>query len=294
MKNATRMVTSNKKMSVNKVAVVTGANKGLGYSIVKKLCEKYSGKVYLTSRDERRGGKACEELKKLGFNPSFHQLDVSDKESVNNFVKHIREQNEEVEILINNAGILFLKDAPEPKTFQAEQTVFVNFTALVDFTEAILPFVKNGGRIVNITSSSGHLCRIPSEELRRKFQSETLTLEELKTLVNSYVEDVKQDQEIKEWGDSPYVVSKVAVNAYTFMLHRRLAPKGITVNCVHPGYVMSDMTRGGGSITPDDAADVPVRLALTPWGAGLYVWHNGTVVPWDGPDPRTYIDGRKV
>lgn len=285
---------SNKKMSVNKVAVVTGANKGLGYSIVKKLCEKYSGKVYLTSRDERRGGKACEELKKLGFNPSFHQLDVSDKESVNNFVKHIREQNEEVEILINNAGILFLKDAPEPKTFQAEQTVFVNFTALVDFTEAILPFVKNGGRIVNITSSSGHLCRIPSEELRRKFQSETLTLEELKTLVNSYVEDVKQDQEIKEWGDSPYVVSKVAVNAYTFMLHRRLAPKGITVNCVHPGYVMSDMTRGGGSITPDDAADVPVRLALTPWGAGLYVWHNGTVVPWDGPDPRAYIDGRKV
>lgn len=187
-----------------------------------------------------------------------------------------------------------MKDAPEPKTFQAEQTIFVNFTALVDFTEAILPFVKNGGRIVNITSSSGHLCRIPSEELRRKFQSETLTLEELKTLVNSYVEDVKQDQEIKEWGDSPYVVSKVAVNAYTFMLHRRLAPKGITVNCVHPGYVMSDMTRGGGSITPDDAADVPVRLALTPWGAGLYVWHNGTVVPWDGPDPRAYIDGRNV
>lgn len=281
-------------MSVNKVAVVTGANKGLGYSIVKKLCEKYSGKVYLTSRDERRGTKACDELKKLGLNPSFHQLDVSDKESVNNFVKQIREQNEEVEILINNAGILFLKDAPEPKTFQAEQTIFVNFTALVDFTEAILPFMKNGGRIVNITSSSGHLCRIPSEELRRKFQSETLTLEELKTLVNSYVEDVKQDQEIKEWGDSPYVVSKVAVNAYTFMLHRRLAPKGITVNCVHPGYVMSDMTRGGGSITPDDAADVPVRLALTPWGAGLYVWHNGTVVPWDGPDPRAYIDGRKV
>lgn len=281
-------------MSVNKVAVVTGANKGLGYSIVKKLCEKYSGKVYLTSRDERRGTKACVELKKLGLNPSFHQLDVSDKESVNNFVKHIREQNEEVEILINNAGILFLKDAPEPKTFQAEQTIFVNFTALVDFTEAILPFMKNGGRIVNITSSSGHLCRIPSEELRRKFQSETLTLEELKALVNSYLEDVKQDQEIKEWGDSPYVVSKVAVNAYTFMLHRRLAPKGITVNCVHPGYVMSDMTRGGGSITPDDAADVPVRLALTPWGAGLYVWHNGTVVPWDGPDPRAYIDGRKV
>ncbi|KAH9634742.1 hypothetical protein HF086_017525 [Spodoptera exigua] len=280
-------------MSVKKVAVVTGANKGLGYCIVKKLCDKYNGKVYLTSRDEHRGRKACDELKKMGLNPFFHQLDVSNKESVNNFVKHIRQENEEVEILINNAAILFLKDAPEPKNFQAEQTISINFTALVDFTEAILPFMKNGGKIVNITSSSGHLCRIPSEELRNKFQSENLTVEELKTLVNSYVEDVQQDKEIvKGWGDSPYVVSKVAVNAYTFILHRRLAPKGITVNCVHPGYVMSDMTRGGGSITPDDAANVPVELALIPCGAGLYVWHNGKAVTWDGPDPRVYIDGR--
>ncbi|KAJ8707408.1 hypothetical protein PYW08_010660 [Mythimna loreyi] len=281
-------------MSQKKVAVVTGSNKGLGFSIVKILCEKYDGKVYLTSRDENRGIKACEDLKSLGLNPIFHQLDVTDKKSIQNFVKHFREEKEEVDILINNAGILFLKDAPESKITQAEQTVAVNFTALVDFTEAILPLVKNGGKILNITSSSAHLSRIPSEELRKKFSSESLTLDELKTLASEYVEDVKQDQEInKGWGDSPYVVSKVAVNAYTFMLHRKLSPKGITVNCVHPGYVMSDMTRGGGSVTPEDAATLPAKLALEPWGKGLYVWHNGEEVQWDGPDPRVRIDGRK-
>ena len=215
------------KMSTKKVAVVTGSNKGLGFSIVKSLCEKYDGKVYLTSRDENRGRKACEELRKSGLNPIFHQLDVTDEKSIQAFVNHIRDENEEVEILINNAGILFLKDAPEPKIVQAEQTVAINFTALVDFTEAILPLVKSGGKIVNITSSSAHLSRIPSEELRKKFSSTSLTLEDLRSLVSSYVKDVKKDQEMdKGWGDSPYVVSKVAVNAYTFMLHRKLSPKG--------------------------------------------------------------------
>ena len=57
---------------------------------------------------------------------------------------------------------------------------------------------------------------------------------------------------------------------------------------------MSDMTRGGGSVTPEDAASLPVKLALEPWGEGLYVWHSGKEVPWDGPDPRVYIDGRKA
>ncbi|XP_075987300.1 carbonyl reductase [NADPH] 1-like [Anticarsia gemmatalis] len=281
-------------MSARKVAIVTGANKGLGFAIVKILCEKYNGQVYLTSRDEKRGTAACEELKKLGLSPVYHQLDVTDNESIKKFLAHLRNKNEEVEILINNAGILFL-NSPKPKIYQAEQTVFVNFTSLVNFTEAILEFVKKGAKIVNITSSSGHLSRIPSDELKKRFSSKDLSLKELKSLANSYVEDVRQGEDInKGWGNSPYVVSKVAVNAYTFMLHRRLASEGITVNCVHPGYVMSDMTYGAGSITPADAAVVPVSLALKESTGGRYVWHNGQDVPWDGEDPRKYIDGKNV
>ncbi|CAG9796153.1 unnamed protein product [Diatraea saccharalis] len=277
----------------NNVAVVTGSNKGLGFAIVEGLCSNYDGIVYLTSRDENRGKSACEELKKIGYNPKYHQLDITDEDNVKSFCNFINQEHKEIEVLINNAGILFLKDSTEPKSYQAEQTIAVNFTALVNFTEAILPLIKNGGKIVNISSSSGHLSRIPSEELRNKFRSIDLSLDELKRLMKSYVEDVREGKDIeKGWGDSPYVISKVGVNAYTFMLHRKLFNKGITVNCVHPGYVMSDMTRGGGSVTPQQGAVHPIRLALKPEGGGLYVWHDGTPVPWDGPDPRTYIDGQ--
>ncbi|KAG6450588.1 hypothetical protein O3G_MSEX006673 [Manduca sexta] len=278
-------------MSPQKVAIVTGANKGLGFAIVKKLCSKYEGLVYLTARNENRGVQAIEELKKSNLHPTFHKLDVSYQRSISDFAEHIR--NKQIEILINNAGILFLKDAKEPLCYQAEQTILINFFGLVNFCETVIPYVKNGGKIVNISSSSGHLSRLPSEELRNKFSSEDLTLDELKELMQSYVEAVKRGDDLKDtWGDSSYVVSKVGVNAYTFNLHRRLSPKGITVNCVHPGYVISDMTRGVGNVTPEDAAEVPLKLALQPEGSGLFVWHNGTPVPWDGPDPRGYIDGK--
>ncbi|XP_013193359.1 carbonyl reductase [NADPH] 3-like [Amyelois transitella] len=280
---------------MTQVAIVTGANKGLGLAIVKLLCERFDGTVYLTSRDEKRGQNACEELNQQGLTPKYYQLDVTDSESVIRFRDYMKNTYEGIDILINNAGILFLKDAKEPKTYQAEQTIFVNFTSLVNFTEAMLPLTKDGGKIVNISSSSGHLSRIPSQEIREKISSPELTLEGLRRLTDLYLDAVKRNKEMEEgWGESPYVVSKVAVNAYTFLLHRRLKSRGIIVNCVHPGYVMSDMTHGAGDVSPAAAAEHPVRLALEPQAGGLYMWRNGTTVPWGGPDPRGYIDGKPV
>ncbi|KAL4712491.1 hypothetical protein ACJJTC_007507 [Scirpophaga incertulas] len=277
----------------SKVAIVTGANKGLGLAIVKELCLKFDGFVYLTSRDEERGKMACEDLKSSGLKAEYHQLDVTDNKSIENFCNFIRHTHKEIDVLINNAGILFLKDAKEDKVYQAEQTILVNFLALVHFTERILPLLRNGGKIINISSSSGHLSRIPSEEMRKNISSAELTLNELKILMNSYVTSVRAGKNIEDgWGESPYVVSKVGVNAYTFMLHRRLVNRGIFVNCVHPGYVKSDMTRGAGSISPSQGCRHAVRLALAPDRSGCYIWHTGAQVPWDGPDPRGYIDGK--
>lgn len=211
----------------DKIAVVTGANKGLGFAIVKGLCEKFTGIVYLTSRDEKRGRSACEELEKLGYNHKYHQLDVNDENSIAIFCEFLRSRNEKLDLIINNAGILFLKDSKEPKVYQATKTLEVNFFALVNFTEAILPFINKNGTILNITSSSGHLSRIPSEELRNKISDLTLNLEGLKSLMKSYIESVELNRDEDDgWGDSPYVVSKVGVNAYTFMLNRRLADQG--------------------------------------------------------------------
>lgn len=86
---------------------VTGGNKGIGYAIVKGLCEKYKGKVYLTSRDEGRGKAAVASLKALGLNPSFYQLDIDDQSSVDKFRDYIKENYSSIDVLINNAAIAF-------------------------------------------------------------------------------------------------------------------------------------------------------------------------------------------
>ncbi|XP_046974204.1 carbonyl reductase [NADPH] 3-like [Vanessa cardui] len=280
-------------MSENNIAIVTGANKGLGFAIVKGLCKNFKGTVYLTSRNEDRGKRACQELQNLGYTPQYHQLDVTDEKSILNLCSFLKSRK--IDLLINNAGVLFLKDSKESKINQAEQTLLINFFAVVNLTEAILPFMNDHGTILNISSSSGHLSRIPSEKLRREISDPNLSLTDLKNLMTKYIDSVKSNREISDgWGDSPYVVSKVGLTAYTFILNRRLKERGILVNCLHPGYVMSDMTRGAGTVSPEQAAQVALKLALTPETGGLFVWHNGTPVPWDGPDPRGYIDKKPV
>lgn len=86
---------------------VTGGNKGIGFAIVRGLCEKYKGKVYLTARDESRGNAAVEKLRTLGLNPVFHQLDINDQRSINKFRDYIKETDGGVDILINNAAIAY-------------------------------------------------------------------------------------------------------------------------------------------------------------------------------------------
>lgn len=148
----------------------------------------------------------------------------------------MKNKHQGIDILVNNAGILFLQDAQEPINYQKEQTVLVNFSALVNFTEAVLPLMKNNSRIVNISSSSGHLSRIPSEDLRKRFKNPNLTLNELTELITLYLEAIRRHKDVEDgWGGNPYVISKVAVNAYTFILHRRLQDRGellLSINCL--------------------------------------------------------------
>ena len=80
---------------MNKIAVVTGANTGLGYSLVKKLCILLgdNGTVYLTARNVQKGKEAIEKLNAIGLNPTFHQLDVNSETSVNSFSKFIADKH---------------------------------------------------------------------------------------------------------------------------------------------------------------------------------------------------------
>jgi len=274
-----------------KVAVVTGGNKGIGFAIVKGLCQRYDGDVYLTARDVTRGEEAVQKLKDSGLNPLFHQLDITDTASVLRFRDHIKEKNGGIDILVNNAAIAFKRSSTENFGVQAEKTIFVNYTSLVSTCKILFPILKTNARVVNLSSSAGHLSFIPDENLRNSFASNTLTEPQLSDLVKQFVEAAKDGSNVaKGWGSNSYAISKVAVSALTFIQNREYGPKGISLNCVHPGYVDTDMTSHMGPLTIEQGAAAPLYLALdAPQSVkGVYMYHDKTIVNWFGPRPEYY------
>lgn len=273
-------------MSV-KVAVVTGSNKGIGFAIVRGLCKRFDGDVYLTSRDFTRGQKAVEDLEKEGLKPKYHQLDITDPSSIEKLRDFLKEKYGGLDVLINNAGIAFKGNATEPVAIQAEETLRVNYFSVLSTCNILFPILRNGARVVNVSSSMGHLSVIPSEKLRNRFKDPKLTVEGLSDLVREYIEAAKAGTHAAEWGNSSYGVSKVALSALTLIQQRVLEDKDIKVNSCHPGYVDTDMTSHKGPLTIDQGAVAPLFLALDAADTvkGQYVWSDASIVQWDGTKP---------
>lgn len=275
------------------VALVTGSNKGIGWGIVKGLCEKFPGIVYLTSRDEARGKAAVAELNKLGLKPEFHLLDVNNKESIIALKNFIKEKHGGLDVLVNNAGIAFKHDATDPVGVQAEVTLGTNYFALVDTCQELFTLLRPHARVVNLSSSAGHLLRIPGEELRQKLLNPDLTVEGLSQLMQSFVKAAKDGNHAElGWGNSTYVVSKVGVSKLSFIqqaMFDKNGPEDVVVNAVHPGYVDTDMTSHKGPLTIAEGAAAAVYLSLLPPNVkeprGAYIWHDKQIVAWDQPTP---------
>lgn len=211
---------------VKNVAVVTGANKGIGFAIVRGLCKRFEGAVYLTSRNIERGQKAIAELEKEGLKPKYHQLDVTDKQSLEIFRDYMKEKYEGIDILVNNAGTGFGRNSTVPVAVQAEETIHGNYFSLLITSEILLPIVRDGGRVVNLSSSYAHLSNIPNLALRERFRDENLTISQLSQLMQQYVEAAKQGNHVADWGNSSLVVAKVGVTALSKIYQRILNSRG--------------------------------------------------------------------
>ncbi|XP_077514206.1 D-beta-hydroxybutyrate dehydrogenase-like isoform X1 [Amblyomma americanum] len=94
-------------MPSTRVAVVTGGNKGIGFCIVKFLCQQFDGDVILTARDEKRGNAAVSEFNKQLLRPKFHQLDIDDLESIRKFWDFLKGTYGGLDVLVNNAAISY-------------------------------------------------------------------------------------------------------------------------------------------------------------------------------------------
>ncbi|KAK8724589.1 hypothetical protein OTU49_011164 [Cherax quadricarinatus] len=289
-------------MAAQRIAVVTGGNKGIGFGIMKELCAKFSGIVYLTARDEGRGRAAIEELKKLGLSAHFHQLDIDNAESIAAFADYIKKTYGGFDVLVNNAAMAYKHAATEPFGEQAENTIRVNYFGTLAVCHALFPLLKPHARVATVSSSCGHLSKIDGNEpqaaaLREKFASSTLTEEQLGELMNEFVVKAK-DGTWKEsgWPNSTYVVSKIGVSALTRIQQRAFdadpRPDMVVNNC-HPGYVDTDMTSHKGPLTIEQGAVCPSYLALLPPDIkeprGAYLWYDKQIVDWvNGPTPTAW------
>uniref|UniRef100_A0A0A9WVM0 carbonyl reductase (NADPH) n=1 Tax=Lygus hesperus TaxID=30085 RepID=A0A0A9WVM0_LYGHE len=277
-----------------KVAVVTGSNKGIGFGIVKNLCSQFKGTVYLTSRDVERGTKAVEKLKEEGLSPAFHQLDILDQKSIEELASFIEKTHGGIDILVNNAAIAFKNDATEPFEEQAEVTVKTNYFALKNVCDALYPLLRPHARVVTLSSSAGHLLRIPGTELQKRFGASNLTEKELDELMMEFIRAAKAGNHSDlGWPNSAYVVSKVGASALSRIHHRKFlkdSREDIVINHVHPGYVDTDMTSHKGPLTIAQGADAPTYAALLPQNCkspkGDYIWYTRAIVDWvNGPLP---------
>ncbi|PRQ17766.1 putative short-chain dehydrogenase/reductase SDR [Rosa chinensis] len=232
-----------------KIAVVTGANKGIGLEISKQLASKGVG-VVLTARDAKRGTEAAESLKASGFSDVvFHQLDVTAPTSIASLANFLKTQFRKLDILVKQNTV---------QTYEtAADCLKTNYYGIKQLTEALVPLLQKSEapKIVNVSSTLG--------QLRELGDADNLTEEKVDKLVEEFLEDVKHDSiESKGWplDISAYIVSKAALNAYTRVVAKKYPH--IAINAVSPGYTKTDLNNNTGILTVEEAALGPVKLAL--------------------------------
>jgi NAD(P)-dependent dehydrogenase (short-subunit alcohol dehydrogenase family) len=230
----------------NKTALVTGANKGIGYEIARQLAER-GFHVFVGARKLPEGKQAAEAIVKGGGSAEFVEIDVSDRVSIGKAAKAVASEVDHLDVLVNNAGIM--QDGKgiaevDDETFLA--TLTTNTLGPLRVTQAFLPLLLTSGHgtVANLSSGLGQL---------------------------------------NEMGDTypAYSISKTALNAVTRQFAAALREKGITVNSVCPGWVKTDMGGPNAQRTVQQGADTVTWLATdAPRELTGQFLRDRKVIPW--------------
>ncbi|HKP57896.1 MAG TPA: SDR family oxidoreductase [Polyangiales bacterium] len=233
--------------TVDKVALVSGANKGIGFEIAKGLA-RAGVRVYVGARDEQRGRDAERSLREDGLDATWIALDVTDRASIERARETIERRSERLDILVNNAGIA-TRASEDPADIYT-----TNVFGLAEMTRAFAPLLaRTRGRVINLSSSLGSMTRLSDREHPASQAAP---------------------------GFWQYASSKAAVNALTVLFARMLEPQGVSVNAVCPGHCATDLNGHTGPRSAEQGAQIAVKVALLPDpGTGRNLEDAG-VVPW--------------
>jgi NAD(P)-dependent dehydrogenase (short-subunit alcohol dehydrogenase family) len=242
-------------MNTQKIALVTGANKGIGKEIARQLAQG-GFTVLAGSRDRERGELAAKELVAEGLDVVALQLEVTDEASVRAAAEHVRTTYGRLDVLVNNAAIIPDGDDAVSRigTGVLRSAFETNVIGLVDVTQAFLPLLREApaARIVNLSTALASFALVgdPGSEM-----STMLML--------------------------GYNSSKAAVNMVTVMLANELRGTGILVNAADPGNCATDMGGWDAARTPAQGAAVAVGLATLPAdGPTGHVYAEEGRLPW--------------
>ena len=239
----------------DKIALITGANKGIGYEVARQL-GKRGMTVLVGARNETLGREAAEKLKAENVDARFVRLDVTDQTTIEHAASETEREFGRLDVLVNNAGIADMSEAtttPSQLEIGVLRRIFeTNFFGAFAVTKAMLPLVRKSaaGRIVNVSSGLGSLAQ------------------------NS-----DPGWEFAGLNVLAYCASKTALNQMTVQFAKELRDTAIKVNSADPGYTATDLNNQGGTRTVEQGATVIVHLATLPddGASGGFYDENGTV-----------------
>jgi NAD(P)-dependent dehydrogenase (short-subunit alcohol dehydrogenase family) len=236
------------------IALISGANKGIGYEIARGLGAKQI-RVLVGARDQARGQAAVGKLKAEGADARFVKLDVTDSGTIQRAAEWIEKECGRLDILINNAGIAEFGSKPSDVPLSKVREVYeTNFFGPVALIQAMLPLLKKSkhGRIVNVTSSLGSLTL--SSDPKSPF-ADFLAL--------------------------GYNTSKSALNSMTIQFAKELKDTAIKVNAICPGYCATDINGNSGPRSAAQGAVAAIEYAtIGPDGPTGGYFNDAGRVPW--------------
>jgi NAD(P)-dependent dehydrogenase (short-subunit alcohol dehydrogenase family) len=242
-----------------RTALVTGANRGIGFEIVRQLAQR-GVRVILTGRRREPVADAASRLRSSGLDVEPLVLDVTDPDGVRAAAAEVANRHGHLDILVNNAGIRveeYGRQPSEQPMGQWRRTFDTNLFGTVEVTTALLPMIRGSeaGRIVNVSSLLGSLG------------------------MHSDPDSYTYSPTFKSL--PAYSAAKSAVNSWTVHLAYELRGTPIKVNAVHPGYTKTDMNDGAGDLEVSAGAATSVEMALLDGDgpSGSFV-HMGATVPW--------------
>jgi NAD(P)-dependent dehydrogenase (short-subunit alcohol dehydrogenase family) len=229
--------------ALQKTILITGINRGIG----KALAQKFLAEGHSVIGTSQTGG-----IDFAHDNLKAFQLDLAAPESIDALCTILDQTATSIDLIVNNAGVIVDEDETHVVIDKLRKTLEVNLIGTIDLTEHLLPLIRKGGHIVNISSSAGSLT----------------------------------DSDFDTTSHHPfhypsYKISKVALNMFTRTLAMNLKheQRDITVSSVHPGWVRTDMGGGGAPMLPAEAAEWIYKLAISKPETGCF-WFKGEKYPW--------------